>query len=101
MERPDKVTVRPRHISKRPQDEPIFTSPTGMDFEQRKIIFPPSFIDEIVLKGGDEYVKADDLKTIINAVVEVLRVELQQIKLHLASMSDENITEKDVKNTKL
>lgn len=90
--------VRPRHISTRPEDKPIFTSPTGMDFEKRKMVFPSNFIDEIVLKGGDEYVKAEDLKSIVNAVVEVLRVELRQIKLHLASMSDENITDKDTKN---
>lgn len=84
----------------RPVDTPIGSgvNVTGQDLEKRAMIFPPGFIDEIVLKGGDEYVKAEDLKTIINAVVEILRVELQQIKLHLASMSDENITDKDTKN---
>lgn len=94
-------SVKPKHIPRRPADEPIFTSPTGMDFEKRRIVFPPNFIDKLVLKGGDEYVKAKDLRTLINAVVEALRIELQQIKLHLASMSDANITEKDTKNTKL
>ena len=97
------MTVRKRHISTRPRDEPIFTSPTGMDFEKRKITFPPGFIDEIVLKGGDEYVKADDLSTLISAFVlklEELRKEIVQIKLHLASLSDEDIGEEDVEDAK-
>ena len=92
--------VRPDHVSTRPGDEPLFTSPTSMDFEKRRIIFPPSFIDELVLKGGDEYVKADDLKTLISAFatyLEALRIEMVQIKLHLASQTDENIEEKDAK----
>ncbi len=92
------MTTRPRHRSTRPADEPIFTSPTGMDFEKRRIIVPPGFIDQIVLKGGDEYVKADDLKTLISAIVDALNVELRQIKLHLAAMSDENISEKDAED---
>ncbi|MCK4414909.1 MAG: hypothetical protein KAY32_15350 [Candidatus Eisenbacteria sp.] len=83
--------VRPRHIPRRPADEPIFTSPTGMDYEKRRIIFPPDFIDKLVLKGGDEYVKAKDLKTLVNAVVEVLSVRMEDILLHLASISDLNI----------
>lgn len=95
------MPIRPRHISGRPEDQPIFTSPTGMDFEKRRLVFPANFIDRIVLKGGDEYVKANDLKTIVNSVVEVLRMEMQEIILHLASMSDAKITKRDTKNTKL
>ena len=91
------MTTRPRHSSTRPSDEPIFTSPTGMDFEKRRLIVPPGFIDKIVLQGGDEYVRADDLKTLISAIVDALNVELRQIKLHLAALSDENIEDKDAK----
>ena len=90
--------LRPRRRSKRPESQPIFTSPTGMDFEKRRIIVPPSFIDLAVLQGGDEYVKASDLATIVNAFIEEmekLRIELAQAKLHLAKMSGENISEKD------
>ena len=35
------LNQRPRHISTRPSDEPIFTSPTGMDFEKRRMVVPP------------------------------------------------------------
>ena len=90
--------LRPRRRSIRPSSEPIFTSPTGMDFEKRRLIVPPSFIDLAVLQGGDEYVKASDLATIVNAFIkkmEELRIELAQVKWHLASLSDENIEDKD------
>ena len=90
--------LRPRRDSTRPGDVPIFTSPTGMDFEKRRLIVPSSFIDLAVLRGGDEYVKASDLATIVNAFVEKIeevRIELVQVKLHLASQSDEDIGEKD------
>lgn len=69
--------VRPRHRSTRPADEPISTSPTGMDFEKRRIVVPPGFIDRIVLQGGDEYVKASDLATIVNAFIEEMEKILQ------------------------
>ena len=85
--------VRPRHISTRPEDKPIFTSPTGMDFEKRRMIFPPGFIDKIVLKGGDEYVKADDLKTLISVIVDYLGPILKNIETHLALGSDEDLDE--------
>ena len=85
--------TRPKRMSTRPSDEPIFTSPTGMDFEKRKIIFPPGFIDEIVLKGGDEYVKADDLKTLISAIVDYLGPILKNIETHLAMGSGEELDE--------
>jgi len=32
------MSVRKRHISTRPADEPISTSPTGMDFEKRELL---------------------------------------------------------------
>ena len=89
---------RAKHISTRPRDEPMFTSPTGMDFEKRRLIVPPGFIDLAILKGGNEYVKASDLAIIVNAFIEYtekLRKEMIQIKLHLASMSDENVKETD------
>lgn len=92
------MTTRPRHRSTRPEDQPIFTSPVGMDFEKRQITFPSKFIDRIILKGGGEYVKASDLATIVNAFIEEmekLRRELAQIRLHSAKMSGENISEKD------
>ncbi len=91
---------RPRRRSTRPGDEPIFTNLTGMDFEKRRIIVPPSFIDLAVLAGGDEYVKAEDLATIVNAFitkVEELRVEIAQMRLHLAKMSGVKMTKQDVR----
>ena len=87
------MKVRPRHVSTRPEDTPIFTSPTGMDFEKRRIIFPPEFIDKIVLKGGDEYVKASDLVLIIESVLAHLEPVLQRIEAHLALGSDEDLDE--------
>ena len=39
--------MRERHRSTRPADEPIFTSPTGMDFEKRRLIVPPGIITVI------------------------------------------------------
>jgi len=75
----------------------MFTRVDDLDFEKRKMIFPPGFIKEIVLKGGDEYVTADDLKTLISAIVDNLNIELKQITLHLAKMSNENITERNAK----
>jgi len=69
-----------------------------MDFEKREIIFPKDFIDRIVLKGGSEYVTADDLATLVQVIIvqaEEIRREIVQIKLHLASLSDENIGDKD------
>jgi len=85
--------VRPRHRTTRPSDEPFFTSPTGMDFEKREMVFPPGFIDSIVLRGGDEYVKADDLKTLISAIVDYLGPVLKNIETHLALGSDEELDE--------
>jgi len=64
-----------------------------MDFERRRMIFPPGFIDEIVLKGGDEYVKADDLKTLIVAVVDYFGPILKNIETHLSLGSDEELEE--------
>ncbi len=83
--------VRPRHKSVRPADEPIFTRPDDLDFEKRKITFPPGFIREIVLKGGDEYVTADDLAKLVVAVVDGLAPILQRIETHLALGSDEEL----------
>ena len=83
--------VRPRHTSTRPEDKPAYISPTGMDFEKRKMIFPPGFIDEIVLKGGDEYVTADDLKALIYAIIGYLGPILKNIETHLASGSGEDL----------
>ena len=87
--------VRPRRRSTRPEDQPIFTSPTGMDLEKRRIIVPPSFIDEIVLKGGDEYVKAEDVGAIIKAVLEVVMPVLNNIETHLAEGSGEELNKEE------
>ena len=89
------MSVRKRHISTRPSSDPMFNSPTGMDFEKRKMIFPPGFIDEIVLKGGDEYVKADDLKTLISAIVDHLGPTLRNIETHLAMGSGEELNKEE------
>ncbi len=88
-------SARPRHISTRPADEPVFTAPTGMDFEKRRLIFPPGFVDEIVLKGGDEYVKAEDLATIVNVVLGTVAPLLRRIEMHLSLVTDEEIKEDD------
>lgn len=88
--------VRPRHTSTRPQDEPVFTSPTGMDFEKRKMIFPPSFIDEIVLKGGDEYVKASDLQVLISAIADYLGPILKSIETHLSEITGDSLDEEEI-----
>ena len=78
----------------RPADQPLWAHSTGRDLELRRLVVPPSFIDQAVLVGGDEYVKAEDLATIVNAFIEemeLLRSELLQMKFHLAKMSNENI----------
>ena len=31
-------SMRPRHQSTRPQDEPMSVNPTGMDFEKRRLV---------------------------------------------------------------
>lgn len=72
--------VLPRHTPSRPEDQPIFTRPDGMDFEKRRLIVPPSFIDLAVLAGGDEYVKAEDLVTIVNAFIREMEKLLEYIK---------------------
>ncbi len=94
------MVLRPNRKPTRPQDEPIFTSPTGLDFEKRRLIVPPSFIDLAVLAGGDEYVKASDLAIIVNAFVEEmekLRLELVEIRLHQRKLSNLNVHEEDVR----
>ena len=87
--------LRPRRRSTRPADEPIFTNVTGLDFEKRRLIVPPSFIDLAVLKGGDEYVKASDLATIVNAILEGLVPILQRIETHLELGSDEELNKEE------
>ena len=87
--------VRPRRRSTRPESQPIFTSPTGMDFEKRRLIVPPRFIDQIILKGGDEYVKAEDVVTIINAVLAVVMPTLKNIETHLAEGSGEELNKEE------
>ena len=89
-------SMRPRRQSTRPGDEPIFTNVTGMDFEKRRLVVPPSFIDLIVLKGGDEYVKASDLAIIVNAIVENFKPALDRIEAHLALGSDADLTEEEI-----
>ncbi|KKN72610.1 hypothetical protein LCGC14_0408520 [marine sediment metagenome] len=32
------MTIRPRHTTTRPFDEPVHTNPTGMDFEKRELL---------------------------------------------------------------
>ena len=84
----------------RPADRPLWTHPTGRDYERRRLIVPPSFIDQANLIGGDEYVKAEDLRVIVNAFIEAMeiqRVELYQIRLHLKKLSNLNIHEEDVR----
>ena len=91
-----RTPMRPRHISRRPEDQPIYTNPSDMDFEKRRLFVPPSFIDQIVLKGGDEYVKASDLAIIVNAIVENFKPTLDRIEAHLALGSDVDLTEEEI-----
>ena len=49
------MRIRQRHQSTRPSDEPIFSNPTGMDFEKRGLHIPPNFI----LNGMINSVDAD------------------------------------------
>ena len=90
------MTTRPRHLSTRPEDQPIFTSPVGMDFEKRRLIFPPKFIDRIVIKGGDEYVKASDLALIINIVLGSLVPALERIEAHLSQITGEEYKKEEL-----
>lgn len=87
--------IRPIRKSTRPEDQPIFTSPTGMDLEKRRIIVPPGFIDLAVLQGGDEYVKAEDVVTIINAILEMVMPVLNNIETHLAEGSGEELSKEE------
>lgn len=89
------MRIRPLHSSTRPADEPIFTNPTGMDFEKRRIVLPPSFIDLAVLKGGNEYVKTEDLATIVNAIIENLLPTLERIETHLELGSGEELDKEE------
>ena len=89
------MPIRPKRISTRPADEPHFANVTGMDFEKRRMIFPPGFIKEIVLKGGDEYVTADDLATIVNLVVDNIGYTLQRIETHLSEITGEELKEEE------
>lgn len=44
--------VRPRHKSNRPADEPIHTSPTGMDFDKRSLYIAPKSIKAHMIADG-------------------------------------------------
>ena len=87
--------AKPRHIPSRPKDEPLFTRVDDLDFEKRRMIFPPGFIKEIVLKGGDEYVTADDLAKLVEGVINGLGPILQRIETHLALGSDEELVKEE------
>ncbi len=89
------TVLRRRRVSTRPSDEPMFTKPTSMDFEKRRLVVPPSFIDRIVLQGGDEYVKAEDVVTIINAVLDEVLPVLRNIETHLAEGSGEELSKEE------
>lgn len=90
---------RPKRRSVRPQDLPIYLNPVMLDFEKRRISVAPNSMYVTALEGGDDLVNATDLATITNLLIEemeMLRLEMAQVKLHLASMSGENISEEDV-----
>ena len=89
------TVLRRRRVSTRPSDEPMFTKPTSMDFEKRRLVVPPSFIDRIVLQGGDEYVKASDIALIISAIIDELRPVLTNIETHLAMGSGEELSKEE------
>lgn len=74
-------------------------SKVALDMEKRQPSIPADSITKIMLKGGDEFVLAEDLQTLISAFVEEmerLRIEMAQARLHLAKLSGENISVKDV-----
>jgi len=50
------MSVRKRHMSSRPEDQPIHTSPTGMDFEKRNLyIAPKSIMAHQIADGALDY----------------------------------------------
>lgn len=91
------MEARRNRPPRRPEDQPIYTNPVNMDFEKRRIASSKSiYITSLI--GGDDLVNANDLATVVNAIIDEmrqLRVEMAQVKLHLASISKENITRKD------
>ena len=78
------------------QGRPLST--VTLDMETRQPSIPAGGIAQGQLFIGEDYVKASDLQELINKMnekIEELRVEMVQVKLHLASLSDEPITERD------
>lgn len=75
-------------------------SKVALDMESRKPSIPPGSINTAMLTGGEDFVKTVDLNTIVDTLeskLEELNIELKQMKLHLASMSEENIDEESIK----
>ena len=71
-----------------------------LDLEKRQPSIPSGSISPGMLLGGEDYVKTEDLDRIVNELttkLEEVLVELKQVKLHLASGSDENIDERTVR----
>ena len=79
----------------RPADMPIWAHPTGRDLETRALVVPPSFIDKAVLIGGDEYVRVEDIATIVNAILENLQPILERIETHLSLGSGEEVNKEE------
>ena len=81
-------------------------SKVALDMDKRGPSIPLHYITVEMLLGGDDYMTATDLLTVVNTLTQnneilagliyELTVEMKQVKLHLASVSDEDIDEKDV-----
>lgn len=73
----------------------------SLDMETRQPSIPANYIKNIMLYLGDNYMTSEDIAKLVDPIVTKLHellIEMEQMKLHLASLSGENISEKDVGN---
>ena len=80
-------------------------SKVALDMDKRGPSIPLHYITTSMLLGGDDYMTAEDLTTVVNVLtqnneimaglIHELLVEMRQVRLHLASVSDENIDPRD------
>ena len=80
-------------------------SKVTLDMERRVPSIPFNYITPLMLSGGDDYMLAEDLATVVNTItqnnellaglIHELLVEMRQAKLHLASVSDADIGPED------
>ena len=73
----------------------------ALDMDKRGPSIPFHYVTVEMLLGGDDYMTATDLLTVVNTLtqnneimatlIHELLIEMRQVKLHLASVSDESI----------